>query len=121
MKRNDHDVDVGRRDLLKTIGAGAAGTVAASLAGGAFARDASAGGRANTVPGTSPAAPYNIFILTDQGRHFRSGELPHGYRLPAHERLAKCGIVFENHRINSCVCTPRRSTTVRSRSTICSG
>ena len=53
---------------------------------------------------------YNIlFILTDQERFFRRGELPKGYRLPAHERLAKKGLVFENHQINSCVCTPSRS------------
>jgi arylsulfatase len=56
------------------------------------------------------AGPYNIvFILTDQERHFRLGELPRDYRLPAHERLAKNGVVFENHRINSCVCTSSRS------------
>ena len=54
--------------------------------------------------------PYNIlFILTDQERYFRPGELPKDYRLLAHERLAKNGIVFENHRINSCVCTSSRS------------
>ncbi|MCE7878325.1 MAG: twin-arginine translocation pathway signal protein, partial [Betaproteobacteria bacterium PRO3] len=39
----------------------------------------------------------------------RPGELPKDYRLPAHERLAKRGVVFENHQINSCVCTPSRS------------
>ncbi len=56
------------------------------------------------------AGPYNIvFILTDQERHFRPGELPRDYQLPAHERLAKKGVVFENHRINSCVCTSSRS------------
>jgi len=56
------------------------------------------------------AGPYNIvFILTDQERRFRPGELPRDYRLPAHERLAKNGVVFENHRINSCVCTSSRS------------
>jgi len=48
-------------------------------------------------------------MLTDQERFFRPGELPDGYRLPAHERLAQRGTVFENHRINSCVCTPSRS------------
>lgn len=54
--------------------------------------------------------PYNIvFILTDQERHFRPDELPKDYRLPAHERLAKNGVVFENHRINACVCTSSRS------------
>jgi arylsulfatase len=56
------------------------------------------------------AGPYNVlFILTDQERHFRSGELPADYRLPAHERLARRGTVFENHQINSCVCAPSRS------------
>lgn len=54
--------------------------------------------------------PYNIlFILTDQERYFRPGELPPDYSLPAHERLTKQGTTFTNHRINSCVCTPSRS------------
>src|SRR5512134_89559 len=54
--------------------------------------------------------PYNfLFILTDQERFFRPGELPEGYSLPAHERLAKRGTTFVNHRINSCVCTSSRS------------
>ena len=54
--------------------------------------------------------PYNIlFILTDQERHFRPGELPVGYELPAHDRLRKAGTYFVNHRIASCVCTSSRS------------
>lgn len=54
--------------------------------------------------------PYNIlFILTDQERHFRPGELPIGYELPAHDRLRKAGTYFVNHRIASCVCTSSRS------------
>jgi len=54
--------------------------------------------------------PYNfLFILTDQERFFRPGELPEGYSLPAHQRLAKRGTTFVNHRINSCVCTSSRS------------
>ena len=60
----------------------------------------------------APAAtgPYNIlFLLTDQERFFRPGEWPADYRLPAHEKLAAMGTVFENHQINSCVCTPSRS------------
>jgi arylsulfatase A-like enzyme len=53
---------------------------------------------------------YNVlFILTDQERCFRSGELPRDYVLPAHERLATAGIWFESHQVNSCVCTPSRS------------
>ena len=50
-----------------------------------------------------------LFILTDQERYFRPGELPRDYVLPAHERLTRTGIVFENHQINSCVCTSSRS------------
>jgi len=45
----------------------------------------------------------------DQERYFRPGELPEDYRLPAHERPAKQGNAFENHQINSCVCTSSRS------------
>src|SRR5215467_2182647 len=60
--------------------------------------------------GAGNEIPYNIlFIVTDQERHFRSGEVPSDYRLPAHERLASKGTVFVNHRINSCVCTSSRS------------
>jgi arylsulfatase len=58
----------------------------------------------------SASGPYNfLFILTDQERFFRPGELPLDYVLPAHERLVNSGIAFENHQINSCVCTSSRS------------
>lgn len=60
--------------------------------------------------GEAEKRPYNIlFILTDQERHFRPGELPDGYELPAHQRLRKAGTYFANHRIASCVCTSSRS------------
>ncbi|HWL28900.1 MAG TPA: hypothetical protein VNQ97_08320, partial [Burkholderiaceae bacterium] len=60
-------------------------------------------------PLTNQGQPYNIvFILTDQERLFRPGELPENYRLPAHERLMQRGVTFENHRISSCVCTSSR-------------
>ena len=103
------EVDAGRRDALKTIGAG---VLAASSgmnpfgSGSASAADAAPGQETSKAS----AGRYNIlFILTDQERFFRPGELPKDYRLPAHERLAKKGVVFENHQINSCVCTPSRS------------
>jgi len=102
-------VDAERRDVLKTI---AAGTVAAAFGPSVFGsgKASAAGGPPRAEPGKPASGPYNIlFILTDQERHFRPGELPAEYRLPAHERLAKKGIVFENHQINSCVCTPSRS------------
>jgi len=101
-------VDVARRDVLKTMGAG---VVAATLGSEVIGSTALAAAK---TPGAEKngrgGGPYNIlFILTDQERYFRRGELPKDYRLPARERLAKKGIVFENHRINSCVCTPSRS------------
>jgi arylsulfatase A-like enzyme len=102
--KTGHDVDQGRRDALKAMGAAAA-SAAVGGAGSAAHAQSSAG-----KAGGAPAGPYNIlFILTDQERYFRPGELPRDYRLPAHERLARRGTVFENHRINSCVCTPSRS------------
>lgn len=100
--------DARRRDLLKTLGAGAVATsLGGSLLGDpAFAATPSAGAERRKAAG----GPYNILLfLTDQERYFRPGELPKDYRLPARERLAKKGVVFENHRINSCVCTPSRS------------
>jgi arylsulfatase len=107
---NEPEIDTARREVLKKVGAGA--TAAAALGAPAF-------GAAATKPaapaGLAPApaaaqGPYNILsILTDQERYFRPGELPEGYHLTGHERLARRGVVFENHRINSCVCTPSRS------------
>ena len=98
------DVDPVRRALLTAAAAfGAAGAAGPTLAAAASAP----GGLPRAG---APARPYHIlFILTDQERHFRAGELPLDYRLPGHERLARRGVVFENHRINSCVCTPSRS------------
>jgi arylsulfatase len=97
---------ISRRDVLRIAGLGAmASGLGVSGAGSRVASAAqSASGRARG------RGPYNIlFILTDQERFFRPGELPAGYRLPAHERLRKQGTTFVNHRIGSCVCTPSRS------------
>jgi arylsulfatase len=80
-----------RRDVL---------AAAAGLAAGPFAGDTAAQGA---------RAPNILFILTDQERFFRPGELPAGYELPAHAKLAKRGTTFVNHRIASCVCTSSRS------------
>ena len=108
MAAKESGIDAGRREALKTMGAGA---MAAAIGGPTLAGAASA----TAMPPQSEqrratGGPYNIlFILTDQERYFRPGELPKDYRLPGHERLMKSGIVFENHRINSCVCTPSRS------------
>lgn len=113
MKDQDTDsVGISRRELLKLTGVGVAalGLGAFDNSGGvlssAVASETSQAGRA----GMPYAGPYNIlFILTDQERFFRPGELPIGFSLPAHERLVKQGVSFVNHRINSCVCTSSRS------------
>src|SRR5262245_11044511 len=95
-----------RREFIQAAGAGA---VAAGLGLGGTSAQAAASSAA-TASGGAPAGPYNIiFILVDQERYFRPGELPAGFALPAHERLARDGTSFTNHRINSCVCTPSRS------------
>ena len=107
MKNKQAFCNVTRREVLKTLVVGAAATFGGSLSN----RTASAAEAVRQDQGSKNAAgPYNIlFILTDQERYFRPGELPKDFHLPAHERLVKKGIVFENHRINSCVCTPSRS------------
>ncbi len=98
--------DISRRNLLKSVGLGAAAS--SLLAAGTG--EAASPKRGSPSAASPSSAPYNIlFILTDQERLFRPGELPRDYRLPGHERLLHKGTLFENHRINSCVCTPSRS------------
>ena len=106
MAHRETDIDVDRRNLLKIAATGvAAAAIGVSLPAGAEA----AQDKAAASPRSEPAAYNILFILTDQERYFRKGELPDGYRLLAHERLARKGVVFENHRIASCVCTSSRS------------
>lgn len=98
--------DLSRRDFLKVAALGAV-AVGMGTTGQAVAEPKAPSDRASHGV---PETPYNIlFILTDQERVFRPGELPSGYELPAHDRLMKRGTTFVNHRINSCVCTPSRS------------
>ena len=109
MRRNEGcPISVTRRGVLKMMGVGA---LASSIGGSGFGRTSVAAATSSRARTTETGdGPYNIlFILTDQERYFRPGELPKDYQLPAHERLVKKGIVFQNHRINSCVCTPSRS------------
>ena len=110
--KNDQQADgaLTRRDFLKTAGAGAVALGLGLHASAAGAASAASMPSPPSPPGSRGAGPYNIlFILTDQERFFRPGELPAGFSLPAHERLAKQGTTFLNHRINSCVCSPSRS------------
>jgi len=107
---SDSTVSRSRREFLRLAGVGVT-----TLGLGTFDRLSNVASAADDTSQSTQSAspntgPYNIlFILTDQERFFRPGELPIGYSLPAHERLAKQGTTFVNHRINSCVCTPSRS------------
>jgi arylsulfatase A-like enzyme len=99
-----------RRNFLRAAGLGAM-ALGPGASGAATSEAARSGASAQSATGKAGSAgPFNIlFILVDQERYFRPGELPAGFSLPAHERLRKQGTTFVNHRINSCVCTPSRS------------
>ena len=90
--------ELSRREFIKSTGSAA--VVAAAAMGlpgsrAAFAKDPSR---------------YNILmIVTDQERYLWPDERPNGYQLPGQEKLASRGVVFENHHIASCVCTPSRA------------
>ena len=113
MTDQKQDASVSRRDFLKASGLGAVavGAGAAGLGIGTAHAAETSTAPGGFVPGANPGkGPYNIlFILVDQERWFRPGELPVGFSLPGHERLMKSGTTFVNHRINSCVCTSSRS------------
>ena len=96
-----------RREFLASTAVAALG---AGVAGGVHSAAVS-----GTIEGASgkrgdAGGPYNILmIVTDQERYLTGQDLPEGYRLPGRERLAQRGVVFENHQIGSCVCTPSRA------------
>ena len=92
-----------RRDFMRVAGY-------ATLSAGvsvSFAGSEPVQAQSNKVSKQVSSSPYNILmIVTDQERHMEASQLPIGFQLPGHERLAKRGVVFENHQIASCVCTP---------------
>jgi hypothetical protein len=101
------DNGLSRRQFVKGTGLAALGTsVSGSLSGSPSAQAGAVKPNSKAVRG----APYNILmIVTDQERYIAQEDLPPGYRLPGHERLAARGVTFENHQIASCVCTPSRA------------
>jgi arylsulfatase A-like enzyme len=109
----DHDKSrssISRREFVRLAGAGVTALGLGAFDGSTDVASAAIGTSRSTQDSARKTGPYNIlFILTDQERFFRPGELPDRYGLPAHERLTKQGTTFVNHRINSCVCTPSRS------------
>ena len=80
------DIDTGRGDTLKAIGVGEM-AVGTSLISSAAVSPTTADSDARATQ--SKKGRYNfLFILTDQERYFRPGELPQDYLLPAQARLA---------------------------------
>lgn len=104
-----NEISTDRREFLRMSGLGAA-ALGLGVAGQASAAAVPAAGPGAVPSGPAPGSPYNIlFLLVDQQRYFRPGEMPLGFSLPAHERMKKAGTSFTNHRIGSCVCTSSRS------------
>ena len=85
-----------RRDFMKVAGyATLSAGVAVSFAGSDPVK-----AQSNKVSKSASNSQYNILmIVTDQERHMKVSELPISFQLPGHERLAKRGVVFENHQI----------------------
>ena len=89
---------ISRREFMRNTGSAAVAAAAAWALPGAGAA------------GARDRRRYNILmIVTDQERYLPLAERPNGYRLPGQEKLAARGVVFENHQIASCVCTPSRA------------
>jgi len=109
-KKPNENIGVTRRDFLKGAGAGA---LALSLGSSSFCKKVEEKALVTTSAGVptvrAPSGdPYNIlFILVDQESYFK--EWPRGLKLPAHERLKRSGVSFENHYVCATVCTPSRS------------
>jgi arylsulfatase len=96
--RQNKNSGFSRRDFVKSTGSAALAAAAGLGLPGSPNALAQDGGR------------YNILmIVTDQERYLTPADLPDGYQLPGHEKLASRGVVFENHQVASCVCTPSRA------------
>ncbi|MCP4765722.1 MAG: sulfatase-like hydrolase/transferase [Gammaproteobacteria bacterium] len=95
-----------RRKFIKTASLAALGTTVVNSLGPIESVQAAT----KAVVKNDQGGPYNILmIVTDQEQRLTAQDLPPGYRLPGHARLAEMGVTFENHQIGSCVCTPSRA------------
>ena len=102
----DDQPDISRRHFIQKTGVAVLSTGIV----GNVALPTLAKAQTESKPKKPHNGPYNILmIVTDQEQHMSPGDLPAGYQLPGHERLTKNGIVFENHQVASCVCTPSRA------------
>lgn len=98
-----------RRDFLQTAGMAtlAMGSGALSLTPGTAQARQSSTDKTNPGGLINPKQYNVLFIMTDQERYLPE-LLGKGY-WPGRDRLAKMGTTFENHQVNSMVCTPSRS------------
>jgi len=95
-----------RRKFIKTASLAALGTTVVNSLGSIESVQAAT----RAVVKNDQGGPYNILmIVTDQEQRLTAQDLPPGYQLPGHARLAEMGVTFENHQIGSCVCTPSRA------------
>ncbi len=101
-----HKSKISRRDFIKVTGLATLTLGTGAVLNSPMATQA----KSKKKLGQSSSGPYNILlVMTDQERYMNQGELPNGYKLAGHERLAKQGVLFENHQIASNVCTPSRA------------
>lgn len=96
--------ELNRRDFFTLAAGAAAATIASPLLGAA---EQQTNRMTNKVKPVAADKPNILFIFTDQERYFH--QLPKGYKLPAHERLQKEGITFQNHYVSATMCTSSRS------------
>jgi arylsulfatase len=96
-----------RRDFMRITGLA---TLTMGASASLFGFPAALQAKSSKTVRPASAGPYNILmIVTDQEQYMTADQLPNEFSLPGHERLAKRGIVFENHQIASNVCTPSRA------------
>lgn len=96
------ETGMSRRDFL---------AAAAAVAGTALVAPAAAAGsspaRSAAVVRNPGRRPNIVFVFTDQERHFP--QLPKGFSLPGHDRLARQGVSFQNHYCPAVMCTSSRA------------
>lgn len=103
-KSMDHNEKLNRRDFFTLAAGAAAMSIVSPLVAGETPNDSK---KSEKVKPILTNKPNILFVFTDQERFFH--HLPKGYRLPAHERLQKEGMSFQNHYVSATMCTSSRS------------
>lgn len=103
-KNQDQVFTLTRRDFL-SLASGVAAAPVINMMPGSISKAEAAPRKAK---GSSTGKKPNIlFVFTDQERYLK--EMPIGFRLRAHERLATKGISFQNHYCPAVMCTSSRA------------